>query len=73
MQLRHWRGLLGSVLAVLVLTQALSGLLRDQLSGAVFQVVHQGGGIVLVAAIALHVVLNVAWVRTTYRPGKRRT
>jgi hypothetical protein len=62
--------LLNPILAILILTQALSALLADHLSHDVFEVVHEGGGVVLVLGIVLHVILNFAWVRTTYR---RRT
>jgi len=59
------------VLAVLIVTQALSGLLRDQLSHEAFEVIHEGGGVVLVIASILHVILNWPWVRTNLLPAKR--
>lgn len=59
------------ILAILVVTQASSGLLHGQLPGEAFEVVHVGGGIALVAAIVLHVILNFAWVRSAFRRPKR--
>lgn len=59
--------LLNPVLAVLIVTQALSGLLRFQLPPEVFDVVHEGGGVTLVIGAGLHLILNWAWVRNTYR------
>jgi len=58
--------LLNPVLALLIVTQALSGLLRFQLPPDVFEVVHKGGGIVLVAGVGLHLLLNFSWIRSTY-------
>jgi hypothetical protein len=56
------------VLAVLIVTQALSALLCDQLSLDAFEVIHEGGGLLLVAASALHLILNWPWVRTNLLP-----
>ena len=55
------------ILAILVVTQASSGLLHDRLPGEAFKIIHVGGGIVLVLAIVLHVILNFAWVRSAFR------
>jgi len=59
--------LLNPILAVLIVTQALSGMLRFHLPPKVFDVVHEGGGVVLVVGVGLHLVLNWAWIRNTYR------
>ena len=62
---------LNPILTLLIITQALSGLLRDQLSYEAFEIVHEGGGIVLIVAIVLHVILNFSWVRSNFLPAKR--
>ena len=59
------------VLAILVITQASSGLLHDQLPHEAFEVIHVFGGLVLVGAIVLHVILNFGWVRSALRRPKR--
>ncbi len=63
--------ILNPILAILIVTQVLSGVLGFRLSFEVFNVVHKGGGAVLSAAIVLHVVLNWSWVRTNLLSGRR--
>ena len=60
------------IIAVLILSQGLSGLLRPQLSQDVFQWVHKGGGILLLVGVGLHVFLNWNWVRANLLPRRRR-
>lgn len=59
------------ILALLIVTQALSALLRDQLPPEAFEFVHEGGGFVLVVGSAIHLALNWPWVRTNLLPRKR--
>ena len=63
--------ILNPILAVLIVTQALSGLLADHLSHEVFEFIHIGGGITLVTAVVLHVIFNWAWIRNAYWRAKR--
>ncbi len=58
--------ILNLVIAVLVITQVSSAILSDSLPRFVFEVVHEGGGFVLVAGIILHAILNWNWIATTY-------
>lgn len=58
--------ILNPILAILVVTQILSGFLRFQLPSEVFEVVHEGGGVALSAGIVLHVVLNWNWVHANF-------
>jgi heme A synthase len=58
---------LNPAMAVLVVNQALTGYLAVRLPRGVFEVLHEGGGTVLVLASLLHVILNWNWIRTTYR------
>ena len=58
--------ILNLVIAALVITQVSSAILRDFLPRSVFEVVHEGGGFVLVAGIILHAILNWNWIATTY-------
>lgn len=64
--------ILNPILAVLILSQGLSGLLRDQLSQEAFKWVHKGGGMLLLAGVGLHVILNWNWVRANLLPRRRR-
>ena len=52
------------ILALVFLNQAATGLLRDSLSREAFVILHQNAGIVLVACVVVHVVLNWNWVRS---------
>jgi hypothetical protein len=58
------------LLAILVVNQAMSGMLHDVLSHQVFEVLHKGGWIMVVLA-ALHLYLNWGWVKLNYL--KRRS
>lgn len=63
--------ILNPIMGLLVLNQALTGLLRDALPYDAFEMLHEGGGPALVAVIALHVFLNWNWIRATYfKKGK---
>ena len=58
--------LLNPMLGVLVLNQALVGLLHDALPRGVFEVMHEGGGVLLVLGVILHLILNWNWVRANF-------
>ncbi len=53
------------LLGLSFLTQAGSGLFHGALSHEAFEVVHEGGGYLLVALAAAHVALNWPWIRVT--------
>ena len=55
--------ILNPFIGLLVLSQASTGLLGDHLSAKVFETVHEGGGILLVTGITLHVILNFGWIK----------
>ncbi len=58
--------IINPILAVLLVNQALTGLLHDMMPDEAFEFVHEGGGIVLVIASILHVILNWNWIKSTY-------
>jgi hypothetical protein len=62
---------LNPILALLVINQVTTGLLGDKMSLEAFETFHESAGIVLAAAVALHLVLNAGWIRTSYL--KRKT
>ena len=64
--------ILNPILAVLAVSQGLSGILMVYLPPAVFQWVHKGGGILLLIGIGLHVLLNWNWVRVNLLPRRRQ-
>ena len=55
------------ILLVLVLNQLVTGLVGGKLSHEAFEILHEGGGILLAVAVALHLILNWGWVQSTYR------
>jgi len=63
--------ILNPILAVLTVSQGLSGIFAEHLAPQVFQWLHKGGGILLLAGIALHVILNWSWVRASLLPRRR--
>ncbi|MBN1879880.1 hypothetical protein JW823_07190 [bacterium] len=58
--------ILNPVMGLLVINQAITGMLSESIPHEAFEILHEGGGPVLVAAVALHVFLNWNWIRATY-------
>ncbi len=58
--------ILNLILALIVIKQALTGLLHDFLPAESFELIHKIGGIVLVLGIILHVIFNWKWIRVNY-------
>ena len=54
------------VLGVLLINQVLVGLLHHMLPHRVFEVMHEGGGIVFAIVAVLHVILNWNWVKANF-------
>ncbi len=63
--------ILNPILAVLVVTQVLSVIFGEQLSHEAFELIHKGGGALLLIGIGLHVALNWSWVRATLLARKQ--
>jgi uncharacterized protein (DUF697 family) len=55
-----------AVLGVLIVTQATSGLLADDMNPDLFEAVHVGGGVLMVACTVAHVWMNWGWVKVNY-------
>jgi len=54
------------VLAVLLVSQLVTGMARGSLSHETFEFLHEGGGITLAVVAAIHLVLNWNWVKASY-------
>ncbi|HOK09423.1 MAG TPA: hypothetical protein PLT82_07505 [Candidatus Hydrogenedens sp.] len=54
------------ILLLLFINQASTGLFHHSLSHKMFEVLHEGGGIVLIIVSLLHLILNWGWVRSTF-------
>lgn len=58
--------IINPILLVLIINQAVTGLLHMKLSPETFEFLHEGGGIVLVGLVLAHLILNFNWVRASY-------
>jgi hypothetical protein len=58
--------ILNPVLGLLLVSQVTTGLSGEALPHEVFEVLHEGGGILLAIVAATHVVLNWNWIRANY-------
>ncbi len=59
------------VLGILFINQALTGILYSFLPKALFEFLHMGGFLLILAAV-LHVYLNWAWVRSSLLSGRKK-
>jgi len=55
---------LNPVLAILVLQQAVTGVLHDFIPVNVFEIIHPVAGIALTLCAILHLSLNWSWIKT---------
>jgi hypothetical protein len=58
--------MLNALLGLLMLSQAVSGLLHDELPEETFEHIHVLGGLLIVAGTVVHVALNWGWVRANF-------
>jgi len=54
------------VLLVLVFTQAITAIFHSKISHQSFEVIHQGGGAILLVLIGIHIALNYGWFKSNY-------
>lgn len=57
---------LNALLALLLVSQALTGLFRDSIPDNVFADIHVPGGLLIITGVILHVILNWGWVRANF-------
>jgi hypothetical protein len=58
--------ILNPILGVLVLNQALMAAFHDAVPRQVFEVMHGGGGVLMVLGVVIHLILNWSWVRVNF-------
>ncbi len=58
--------IINPILLILFISQACSGLFHHSLSHKMFEIVHEGGGIILVGISLVHLILNWGWVRGNF-------
>ncbi|MBN1627296.1 MAG: hypothetical protein JW944_12305 [Deltaproteobacteria bacterium] len=54
------------IIALLILNQAASAILRRLIGREAFEILHEGGGIFLIIGVIIHVILNWGWVRAQF-------
>lgn len=58
--------ILNPILLVLFVSQASTGLSHAKISHEAFEFLHEGGGVLLIALIAVHLILNFSWIKASY-------
>ena len=58
--------IINPLLGVLLINQVLMGLLHDILPHKIFEIMHEGGGIVFAVVALLHVILNWRWIKANF-------
>jgi len=54
------------IIAILILNQAATAILSDLIGRDAFEVLHEGGGIILLLGVTFHVILNWGWVKSQF-------
>jgi heme A synthase len=58
--------IINPILLVLIVNQAVTGLLHLKLSPDTFETLHEGGGMILVGLAVVHLILNFNWIKASY-------
>lgn len=54
------------ILLTLFISQAASGLFSTKISFDTFKLVHKDGGLILIVAVMIHLILNFRWIKASY-------
>jgi hypothetical protein len=54
------------IIAILIVNQAASATLRGLIGSEAFEILHEGGGILLLIGVMVHVILNWGWVKSAF-------
>ena len=73
MNKRNLLKIVNVLLAILILNQATTALLRDILGHNLFEFFHEGGGVTLFVIALVHLYLNWAWVKANILPGRKKS
>lgn len=58
--------IINPLIAILILNQIFTGLFLQFVHHEVFEIIHEGSGIVLFIGVLIHLALNWNWVKTSY-------
>ena len=64
--------ILNPIIILLFISQALTALLRSNISREVFRVLHMRFGMVFIALVVVHFILNFNWIKASYFKTKAR-
>lgn len=54
------------LMTLLAVNQALTAIFSDEMPHEAFEILHQGGGVIFIIFIAVHIALNFNWVKANY-------
>lgn len=63
---KRWLQISIPIQAALLLSQLVTGLNSKHIPAETYEIVHEGGGILLVSLVIVHVIINWGWVRNQY-------
>lgn len=52
--------------AILMLSELITGLNSERIPPGTYEIVHEGGGILLVTMVVIHAIINWPWIRSHY-------
>ena len=58
--------ILNPILGVLLVNRIVTGIFHEALPHEAFEIMHEGGGLVLAVVAILHVILNWHWVKANF-------
>jgi hypothetical protein len=58
--------IINPIMLVLIISQVTTGLLHMKFSPETFETLHEGGGLILVGLVIVHLILNFNWIRASY-------
>jgi len=61
---------LNPFLFVLFISQTATVLFHEHIPYKTFQIFHKGGGMVLLALISAHIIMNFNWIKANYFPKR---
>jgi hypothetical protein len=54
------------IIALLIINQAITAIFSGLIGPDLFEILHEGGGVILLMGVILHIVLNWGWVRSSF-------
>ncbi|HEX2950499.1 MAG TPA: hypothetical protein VHV83_13195 [Armatimonadota bacterium] len=55
---KKWLAITIPVQAILIISEVITGLNRDGIKDSTYELVHEGGGFLLLALVIVHVIIN---------------